>query len=97
MEKKMSLEESTAARLTFEQASAELHRHTRRVGIDWSVISARLMTVYADELAAEFGPEFAAAEGDPVFAGDPVALLPVLRALPDGAGDEALVQAIAGT
>jgi hypothetical protein len=65
------------------------------LGISWSAVATRLLAIHANELTEAFGPAFEV-PGDPVLSSDPAALLPVLRSLPDGAGDEALIRALEG-
>jgi hypothetical protein len=77
-------------------SDAEWRYHTRRLAISWSAVANRLLTLHADELTAAFGSGFWEMKGDPALSVDPAALLPVLRTLPDGAGDEALIRALEG-
>jgi hypothetical protein len=73
-------------------AQAELDSHTRRIGIDWTAVAERLLARHPDLL-----PETPVDEGDPAIGVAAIDMLPILRALPDGAGTDAFIEALEGS
>jgi hypothetical protein len=73
------------------EAQAELDSHTKRIGIDWDLVAARLLARHPELL-----PDTPVPESDPAIGFAAVDMLPILRTLPDGAGTDAFITALDG-
>jgi hypothetical protein len=72
-------------------AQAELDSHTKRIGIDWTVVAERLLARQPELL-----PDAPVDEGDPAVGSAAIDMLPILRTLADGAGTDAFINALEG-
>lgn len=72
-------------------AQAELDSHTKRIGIDWTVVAERLLG-----REPELMPDVAVDEVDTAVGSAALDMLPLLRTLPDGAGTDAFLDALDG-
>jgi len=72
-------------------AQAELDSHTKRIGIDWTVVAERLLS-----REPELMPDVAVDDVDKAVGSAALDMLPLLRTLPDGAGTDAFIDALDG-
>jgi len=72
-------------------AQVELDSHTKRIGIDWTVVAERLLARQPELL-----PDAPVDEHDPEVGFAAADMLPILRTLPDGVGTDAFIDALEG-